>query len=116
MLNVIVVPETEEFKDYVLRDDLVFINLRLGVPRLDTHEVRYVAPCWIEGDVRGVQRIYHVLEVSNDGQSTVLKLGNSFVLDKIWDAMGQHRVFEYHPLKNFGYVEVQVGHLMKYKV
>lgn len=35
MIHVMVVPETEEFRDFVKHDDLIFINLKLGVPSLD---------------------------------------------------------------------------------
>ena len=77
---------------------------------------RYVAPYWIGGETRGVKRIYHILTVANDGQSTVLTLCNSFVLDEPWDGMGQARRFSYYPLKDFGFVELQEGFLLKYKI
>ncbi|GAB3866082.1 hypothetical protein GCM10028824_06120 [Hymenobacter segetis] len=115
MIHVMVVPETEEFKDFVKHDDLIFINLNLGVPNFAGWQARYAAPYWISGE-RGVKRIYHIKSVTNDGQSTVLALGNSFVLDEAWDEMEQARRFAYFPLKNFGFVEVQEGVLMKYKV
>lgn len=111
MIHVIVVPETDDFKEHVSHDDRVFINLNLGIPKLKDRNARYVAPCWIEGGKRGVRRIYHILSTFDDGQSTVLRLGNSFLLDEAWNDMGQARRFEYHPLKSFGYVEVQEGAL-----
>lgn len=115
MIHVIVVPETNEFKEDVSHEDMVYINLKLGVPKLKDWAARYVAPCWLYGEKPGARRIYHVLSTFVDSQSTVLRLGNSFLLPEVWNGMGQSRRFEYHPLKNFGYVEVQEGHLMKFK-
>ena len=116
MLNVIVVPETADFTHSVSHGDEIFINLNLGVPNLDGQNARYAAPCWIHGDPPGVRRLYHITGVYDDGSSTVLQLGNSFLLTEVWDHMGQSRRFEYHPLKNFGFVEVQPGFLLKYNV
>ncbi len=116
MIHVLVVPEIDEFKESVSHEDTILINLSLGNPKLKHWNARYVAPCWIYGSEPGIRRIYHILDVSNDGQSTVLKLGNSFLLDKVWNGMGQSRRFEYHGLKYFGFVDVQEGFLMKYTI
>ena len=115
MIQVIVVPQTDEFKEDVSHNDMVYINLNLGEPNLGGRDARYAAPCWLYADKPGVRRVYQILSTFTDGQSTVLRLGNSFLLDEVWNDMGQSRRYEYHPLKNFGYVEVQKGHLMKYK-
>lgn len=116
MLTVLVVPQTEEFRTDILQEDLIYINNNLGIPNLDGRVARYAAPCWLYGDRPGVHRLYHITGSSQDGQSTVLTLGNSFVLPEGWSNMGQPRRFEYHPLSEFGFVEVQPGFLLKYRV
>lgn len=116
MISVLVVPQTEEFRPDILQEDLIYINNRLGIPNLDGRVARYAAPCWLYGDQPGVHRLYHITGSYQDGQSTVLTLGNSFVLPDAWRNMGQHRRFEYHALSGFGFVEVQPGFLLKYQV
>ena len=115
MIQVIVVPETNEFKEDVSHENIVYVSLKLGVPNLDGRDARYVAPCWLHAEEPGVRRIYHILSTFNDGQNTILRLGNSFLLEKVWNGMGQSRRYEYHALKSFDYVEVQEGYLMKFK-
>jgi len=116
MLTVLVVPQTEEFRIDILQRGLIYINNNLGVPNLEGRVAQYAAPCWLYGDRPGVHRLYHITGSYQDGQSTVLTLGNSFVLPQTWNNMGQPRRFEYHPLAGFGFVEVQPGFLLKYQI
>jgi hypothetical protein len=78
------------------------------VPKLEEHNARYLAPYWITEDIRGVNRLYHILDISDNE----ITLGNSFVLDKVWDDIGQYRKFEYHPLKSFNFIELKEGILI----
>ena len=120
MLSVIVVPETSEFIHDVSHGDVVWINKKLGVPHLETHNARYLAPLWL-GVNLGVYRIYHILSADVIDNLTEIRLGNSFVLRKPWRKARQHRRFEYHDLSEFGFVEhcpgiiVPIQNLPKYK-
>lgn len=110
MTNVIVVPETEEYRLDVSHGDLVWINRQLGVPQLEANDTRYLAPFWIGEE--GVNRIYHIVDVRDAGESTEIGLGNSFVLPSRWTNIGQRRRFEYHPLADFGFLEIRPGLLI----
>jgi len=110
-INVIVVPETEDFSHHVSHENVVWINKNLGTPKLKERNVKYVAPFWLSEENKGVDRIYHIKEVRNGNE---LVLGNSFVLSEIWSAMGNHRKFEYHPLESFNFVEISDGLLIPY--
>ena len=90
MPNVIVVPETEDFEHDVSH-----------------RNVQYLAPFWTGG--RGVNRVYHIVDVRDAGDSTEIELGNSFVLRCRWTKIGQNRRFEYHPLADFGLSEIKPG-------
>ena len=111
MPNVIVVPETEDFRIDVSHHSRVWINTALGVPQLEGRDARYVAPCWL-GESPGVNRVYHVLSLAPIEEATELVLGNSFVVNPIWDQMGQHRRFEYHDLRAFNLAEIRPGLLL----
>ena len=108
-MNVIVVPETEKFIGPVSHEGLVWINLDLGVPNLKGQNAKYLAPYWISGKMKGANRIYQIVSVDDDGESTIIKLGNSFLLNEPWNNIGQHRRFEYHPLSSFGMKELKDG-------
>jgi hypothetical protein len=112
MSTVIVVPETDGFKLDVSHNDTVWINSNLGVPDLAARGTGYLAPCWLTSP-RGVRRIYHILSATPGSGTTptVIRLGHSFVLGQLWDRMGQHRRFEYHPLSAFGMRETSPGML-----
>ena len=105
-----VVPETEDFTFNVSHENVVWINKSLGEPKLKERNAKYLAPYWITDDLRGVNRLYHILNISDNE----ITLGNSFVLDKIWDNMGQYRKFEYKPLKSFNFIELRDGILFPY--
>lgn len=108
MPKVIVVPETEEFKLHVSHENVVWITTNLGIPQLDEHDARYLAPFWLS-EPRGVSRLYHIQrnKIKTDDQSTDIPLGNSFVLETPWTDMGQVRRFEYHDLASFGLRELE---------
>ena len=108
MPNVIVVPETEDFEHHVSHRNVVWINRNLGVPRLKAHDARYLAPYWT-GQGGGVDRVFHIVDVRDAGDSTEIELGNSFKLPSKWNNMGQFRVFEYHSLAEFGLCEIKPG-------
>ena len=110
MAAVIVVPETDGFRLDVSHADTVWINSALGVPQLGARQAHYLAPCWV-GTRRGVWRVYHILSATVGASNTEIRLGNSFVLPQPWDAMGQHRRFEYHDLAALGLEEVSPGML-----
>lgn len=108
MPQVMVVPETEEYEFHVSHENVVWITKTLGVPQLDNREARYLAPLWIK-EPAGVTRIYHIISLNDAGESTEIALGNSFVLTSPWNAPGQRRRFEYHPLAEFGLLEICPG-------
>ena len=114
MPQVIVVPETDEYKLHVSHENVVWINSRLGIPNLNGRNVHYLAPYWITAGFRGVNRVYHIANVrqSEDG-TTIINLGNSFVIDEPWNNMGQPVRFEYHSLSKFGLEEIEEGLLKR---
>lgn len=110
MPQVIVVPETSDFIQPVSHESVVWINASLGTPRLDDRNARYLAPYWITENFRGVNRVYHITGVTkSDDGTTIINLGNSFVLADLWDQIGNPRKFEYHPLSSFGLSEIENG-------
>jgi hypothetical protein len=114
MIQVIVVPETGEFIHDVSHENVVWINASLGVPNLDGRNARYLAPCWLTEGFRGVNRVFHIRSVTTiENGNTEIALGNSFVLDQVWDEMGSPRKFEYHPLEAFGFEELEDGLLRR---
>jgi len=117
MINVIVVPETNEFEQFVLHDNVVWINAKLGKPNLKDHNVHYLAPFWITDKFRGVNRIFHIQKVEyfkDEQTSATIYLGNSFILPKVWNNMNQPVRFEYHHLESFNVIEVKEGLLIPY--
>jgi len=110
MINVIVVPENDEFKYDVTHNLVVYINKDLGQPRLEDRNVKYLAPFWLNKDEYGVDRLYHITLVEDN----VIYLGNSFILEEKWNRAGQTRKFEYHPLESFNFVEIKEGLLTYY--
>lgn len=111
MPRVMVVPETEEFEMDVSHDNVVWVTKKLGIPHLDDNDARYIAPLWLKSGGT-VTRIYHILGARDDGESTEIKLGNSFVLRTPWSDAGQHRRFEYRELAEFGMAEICPGLLL----
>lgn len=110
MINVIVVPEKEEYIEHVSHRNIVWINKDLGTPNLEGRNAKYLVPFWCTNENRGAKRIYHILDIKDNE----ITLGNSFVINKDWDNMGQYRKFEYHPLESFDFIEVKDGFLIPY--
>ena len=110
--RVIVVPEDEFFAKRLALEHIIFINKNLGNPKLKN--VRYAAPYILDKNNRGVHRLYHIIEVTHDENSTILKLGNSFLLKETWDKMKQFQKFQYENLDDFNLIEIKKGLLMDY--
>jgi hypothetical protein len=110
MINVIVVPENDEFKYDVTHNLEVYINKDIGQPKLQERNVKYLAPFWLNKAEYGVDRLYHIVSVVDN----VIYLGNSFILNEIWNKAGQTRKFEYHSLDSFNFVEIKDGLLTHY--
>ena len=115
MINVIVVPETEEYNLETTFHEVMYINKNLGIPNLTENNALYIAPYWLEKGFRGVNRVYHIIETYlNSKNDFEIRLGNSFILpeEKRWDNMGSPRKFEYHNLSVFGLRELSTGILV----
>lgn len=112
-INVIVVPEKREYIQDTTFLNEIYINSDLGEPRLKERNAKYVAPFWLDEKEQGVDRIYHILEMNSFQHAHVIRLGNSFILDRKWQNMGGHRKFEYHELNDFGFAEIKDGLLLK---
>ena len=116
MISVIVVPETGEYSLDVSHGDSIYINAKLGIPKLKDHNALYVAPFWLEQKNQGVERIYHIIKHYQhpSGKFYEIVMGNSFLLKtkKPWNDMGNHRKFEYHNLADFGMMELMPGYLI----
>ncbi|MCG2760073.1 MAG: hypothetical protein L6407_02520 [Candidatus Delongbacteria bacterium] len=110
MINVIVVPENDNFKIDVSYRNIVGIDKNIGIPNLEQQNAKYLAPYWLSKDFKGVNRIYHI--EGFDSKTNEIKLGNSFILKNSWNQMGNHRKFEYHSLESFNFVEVNEGYLI----
>ncbi|UTC61414.1 hypothetical protein E4O05_07545 [Treponema sp. OMZ 787] len=111
MENVIVIPETEDYKLDVLYDSIVYINQALGVPKLKEHNVKYCAPFWLK--YNAVYRLYEINNHGKNGSSYFIELGTGFLLPQPWNNMGQRLRFEYHQLSSFGVVPCS-GTILKY--
>ena len=114
-VNVIVVPEKREYIHDTTYLNEIYVNKKLGKPNLKGNNAKYIAPFWLDEDEQGVNRIYHILddEPREEKDAYVIPLGNSFVLEKKWNSMGNHRKFEYHSLNKFGFAEIKDGLLLK---
>lgn len=110
-INVIVVPETDDFEYHVSHGNVVWINGSLGTPQLEARNVKYLVPYWLK-ETRAT-RIFQITDVGIEEGNTAIYLGHSFVLPKSWNKMGSHRKFEYFPLKEFGMTEISEGYLMR---
>jgi hypothetical protein len=115
-IKVIVIPEKAKFIEDTSYYNEVYINKKLGIPKLNEKNVKYVAPFWLDEKTQGVNRLFHIIKVYENAESTVIVLGNSFRLNNIWDKMGSHRKFEYHSLNSFNFIEIKDGILMSYKL
>ena len=109
-ITVIVVPETDEFRNDLFHDEQIYINDALGEPNLSYHNTKYIAPFLLTE--QRVLRVYEILEMRHVPPSYEIYLGNSFLIHGGWNAMGQHRKFEYHTLDKFGFREAQPGFLL----
>lgn len=114
-INVIVVPENPKFIQDATYYHQIYINSELGEPNLKGRNAKYVAPFWLKEKQQGVDRVYHIKDMvlADDKSCWIINLGNAFVLDQVWNNMGNHRKFEYHDLSKFGFVEIKDGLLMK---
>lgn len=108
MINVIVVPETEQFKMDVSHENVVWVTRNLGIPDLEGRNAKYFAPYWITDKFRGVNRVFHIEDFFTYEKVSEIYLGNSFIIP-LWNKMGQYRRFEYHSLDSFGLKEIQPG-------
>ena len=113
-IHVIIVPEKDEYAEDLFYYDTVYINPALGKPRLKERNAKYLAPLLLSNEEHSVTRIFHILEF--DKVKSIIIVGNSFVLDKPWNQIGQNRRFEYVPLEDFGFVEINNGILMNNKL
>ncbi len=113
-INVIVVPERKDFIEDTSHRNVIYINKNNGIPKLAEHNAKYVAPLWLDEKNKGVNRVYHIIKISESEDCTILELGNSFLLSKVWLGMGNNRKFEYHGLEKFNFVEIKEGILMNY--
>jgi hypothetical protein len=114
MINVIVVPENDDFKHDATQNLVVYINKALGIPKLKDHNAKYLAPFWLKEGY--VDRLYHIVKVSENesDNAIVIYLGNSFILKEKWKKNRQTQRFEYHPLKSFNFVEITDGLLLSF--
>ena len=108
-INVIVVPEKKEFIKSTTYKDEIYITKNLGVPKLQENNAKYVAPFWLDENHQGVNRVFHIKKVHSRDDCTVLELGNSFLLDHVWNNMSNHRSFSYHDLSDFNLKEITDG-------
>lgn len=113
-IHVIVVPEKEKWVKDVTFKSSIYISSKLGKPKLGHRNAKYIAPFWLTGEKKGVDRVYHIIgtRVADNG-TTIITLGNSFAVAPLWNNMGSHRKFEYAPLSDFGFVEITDGLLTK---
>lgn len=111
MVTVLIVPETEQYAFNVSHENLVWVNKKLGVPDLRKHNTRYIAPLWLR-EPAGINRVYHIRKTNHLEDCTEYLLGNSFVLDNPWNNPAQRRRFEYLPLSDLGFSELQDGVLI----
>ncbi len=114
-INVIVVPEKNTFIKDTSHYNEIYINKNIGIPKLKARNAKYVAPLWIDENPQASNRVYHIINTYDTADSTVLVLGNSFVLNEPWNKMGNHRKYEYHLLESFGFIEIKSGILLSYK-
>lgn len=113
-IEVLVVPETDDFTHHVSHENIIWTNGNLGRPNIEGHNARYIAPYWLHQAVRGVTRIYHILDEphANEDDSWEFTIGNSFLLSTPWlglDESGQVRRFQYQKLSHFGLFELSEG-------
>ena len=113
-INVIVVPEKTEFIKDTSYHNEIYINKNLGIPKLKERNTKYCAPFWLDENPQGANRVYHILDTYDNGDCTVLVLGNSFVIDHLWNKLGSNRKYEYHLLESFNFIEIKDGLLINY--
>lgn len=109
MISVIVVPETDEFKNALFHGEKVYINEALGEPQLKTKNAKYLAPYLLTE--KCVLRLYEIIEMKHIPPSYEIYLGNSFLVTEKWDKINQPRKFEYHKLEEFNFIELKDGFL-----
>lgn len=110
-VNVLIVPETDDFKIHVSHGNIVWVNKNLGKPKLGEWNAKYLAPFWLL-DKKGINRIYHILSMNPTGDAYEFKLGNSFILNIPITEISQKRAFSYKSLREFNFVEINDGLLV----
>jgi len=111
-IQVIVVPENNEFKHDVSHDLVVYTNKNIGKPQIVERNAKYLVPYWL--DKHYADRIYEIrpFQVYEEETCFVINLGNSFLLEKKWNNMGNKLHYEYWSLSEFGMKEVSNGILV----
>lgn len=109
MVNVIVVPETDEFREDLFHNEVIYINQELGKPNLKGRNVKFIAPFLLRE--KKVLRVYQILDMKHVPPSYEIYLGNSFLVQVPWNNMNQHTRFEYHSLNDFNFIELIDGFL-----
>jgi len=111
-IQVIVVPENNEFKHETSHELVVYTNKILGEPQILKRNAKYLVPFWL--DKQHADRIFHInpFKVNNHPTCYSIDLGNSFKLKTKWDRMSSHLRFEYWPLEEFGLKELTEGILV----
>ena len=107
-VNVLIVPETDDFKIHVSHENIVWVNKNLGKPKLGEWNAKYLAPFWLS-EKKGINRIYHILSMNPSGEAYEFKLGNSFILNTPVTDISQRRIFSYKSLREFNFVEISDG-------
>ena len=113
MISVIVVPETDEFKNDLFHGETIYINEALGEPKLKERNAKYLAPYLLTEQC--VLRIYEILDMKHVPPSYEIYLGNSFLVQGKWNKINQPRKFEYHKLEEFNFIELKDGFLFPHK-
>lgn len=112
MEKVIIIPETKEFTLHVSHENIAWTNKNLGEPKIEEHNVKYLAPFWLKGN-EGITRLYHIIDFSESENAYSFQLGNSFILDEPLNELSQRRVFSYRSLYDFGFIEIGKGLLTR---
>ena len=87
MINVIVVPETDAFREDLFHGETIYINEALGEPNLKGRNVRYVAPYLMKE--QRVLRLYQIIDMKHVKPSYEIYLGNSFLLKQPWNNLNR---------------------------
>jgi len=111
-IQVIVVPENNEFKHDVSHELVIYTNKSIGKPQIVERNAKYLVPYWL--DKQYADRIYEIrpFQVGEEETCYVINLGNSFLLKENWNNRANNRIFEYWSLEEFGMKELTNGILV----